>query len=166
MLLFQSFNVVEEPDLLQNMFFIDICSFCQGPAWRMLQWVRRGSGGFRNCLTSPVLKLQLRVRLSALRKASKAASGVGCAFVRMASQGHQVNDVFGHWWWKSWREIRNIWMKAKIYSGSISKQCWDIQTCSLKGSRKEMSMNCPFFFLLSSAVIFVHAEVESFKGSR
>lgn len=30
--------------------------------------------------------LQLRVlRLSALRKASKAASGVGCAFVRMAS---------------------------------------------------------------------------------
>ena len=67
-------------------YFLDVCWFCQGPAWRLLQWVRRGSGGFRNCLTSPVLKLQLRVlRLSALRKASKAASGVGCAFVRMAS---------------------------------------------------------------------------------
>ncbi len=71
------FNVVEiglrRTRLASRYFFpsnfslVDFVS--QGPAWRLLQWVRRGSGGFRNCLTSWVLKkLQLCdvPRLSAL----------------------------------------------------------------------------------------------------
>lgn len=124
-------------------YFLDVCWFCQGPAWRLLQWVRRGSGGFRNCLTSPVLNA------SALRAATQCPpkSKQGSEWCRLCICTHGLVGTpsqwcFGIWWWKSWREIRKWWMKAKIYSGSISKQCWDMQICSLKGSRKEMSMNC------------------------